>query len=403
MTSKRSIENNNVNKQNIPKLRFPEFSDDWDNIILNDVAKFSKGKSISKNDISEKGLECVRYGELYTKYDEIIDNVISRTNLDENKLVLSNKNDILIPCSGETAIDLATASCVTKDHVAIGGDITIIKTNQYAPFIAYYLNQKKNEIAKYAQGVSVVHLYAKDFKSLKMKIPSISEQEKIISFMEKIAQRERLLEQKYEYFIKFKKYLLQNIFSQKLRFEGFEDEWKSKKLGDFVEINSGKSPKNLISEKGKIPYFKVEQLNNCVKYQKKTPYFIDKCDKPIPEGSIIFPKRGAAILLNKIRILCQKSFMDTNLMTLTVDETCNNEFIYYFIQYEDLSKIADTTSIPQLNNKHINPYPIKIPTLEEQNKIAKCLSSFDQKINLLQDQISHMEDFKKGLLQSLFI
>ena len=148
----------------VPKLRFSGFTDEWNEVKLCDIATFSKGKGISKNDISDEGCECVRYGELYTKYGEMIYDIESKTNLDAGELKLSEKNDILIPCSGETAIDLATASCIQKDQVAIGGDITIIKTNQFAPFVTYYLNQKKTEIAKYAQGVSIVHLYPKDFK-----------------------------------------------------------------------------------------------------------------------------------------------------------------------------------------------------------------------------------------------
>ena len=138
--------------------------------------------------------------------------------MNKNELILSNKNDILIPCSGETAFDLATASCIQKENVAIGGDITIIQTNQYAPFITYYLNQKKNEIARFAQGVSIVHLYSKDFKALKMKIPSINEQKKIIYLLEIITNKEQLLKQKYQYYQNFKKYLMQQIFAQKLRF-----------------------------------------------------------------------------------------------------------------------------------------------------------------------------------------
>ena len=147
----------------------------------------------------------MRYGELYTKYNEMIYNVESKTNLDKKELKLSEKDDILIPCSGETAIDLATASCIQKDQVAIGGDITVIKTDQYAPFITYYLNQKKTEIAKYAQGVSIVHLYPKDFKVMNIKIPSITEQKKIISLLEEISKKERLLESKYQEYQDFLK------------------------------------------------------------------------------------------------------------------------------------------------------------------------------------------------------
>lgn len=184
--------------------------------------------------MSTDGLECIRYGELYTKYGEIIYEVDSKTNLNKEGLVLSEKNDILIPCSGETAIDLATASCVQKDNIAIGGDITIIKTNQHAPFITYYINQKKTEIAKYAQGVSIVHLYPKDFKVMNIRIPSINEQKRIIALLEVITKKEQLLESKYQEYQEFKKYLMQQIFAGKLRF-GFDDEWKEIKLKEVLK------------------------------------------------------------------------------------------------------------------------------------------------------------------------
>lgn len=141
-------------------------------MTLEEIAIFSKGKGISKSEISEEGVQCIRYGELYTKYGEMIENISSKTCIDKENLIFSEQEDILIPCSGETAIDLATASCILKENVAIGGDITIIKTTQYAPFITYYINNKKNEIAKFAQGVSIVHLYPKDFKKLSLTIPS---------------------------------------------------------------------------------------------------------------------------------------------------------------------------------------------------------------------------------------
>lgn len=175
------------------------------------------------------------------------------------------------------------------------------------------------------------------------------------------------------------------------------------KLGNLVQIKSGECTKNLITGiDNSIPYFKVEQLNNSLKYQIKTPYFINDKSKIVNKGSIIFPKRGAAILLNKIRILNQDSFMDTNLMTLTPNNKLYNEFLYYFIYKENLSKIADTTSIPQLNNKHIKPYPIKLPSFEEQLKISKFISSVDKKVALLSQNLEIFNDFKKGLLQQIF-
>ncbi|WP_088539122.1 restriction endonuclease subunit S [Methanobrevibacter sp. 87.7] len=104
---------------NTPKIRFSEFTDEWKTITLNDICIFLKGKGISKKDISKEGIDCVRYGELYTYYDELINETVSKTNINKENLVFSKKNDIIIPSTGETAIDMSQASCITKDNIAI--------------------------------------------------------------------------------------------------------------------------------------------------------------------------------------------------------------------------------------------------------------------------------------------
>jgi len=169
---------------NTPKIRFPDFKGDWINNSLGEIAKFSKGKGISKEDISESGeTECIRYGELYTTYNETIDTVFSKTNLDTSDFVLSEANDIIIPASGETQIDIAKASCVLKSGIALGGDLNIIKSPNNGVFLSYYLNSKKKiDIAQLAQGISVVHLYAGQLSKLQLRIPSLPEQQKIASF-----------------------------------------------------------------------------------------------------------------------------------------------------------------------------------------------------------------------------
>lgn len=148
--------------RNVPKLRFPEFKGEWERKKLGEVATFSKGKGISKADIIEDGrTECIRYGELYTHYGETIKEIKSKTNIELKDLVLSEANDVIIPASGETQIDIATASCVLKKGIALGGDLNIIKTKNEGVFLSYYLNsRKKYEIANLAQGISVVHLYS---------------------------------------------------------------------------------------------------------------------------------------------------------------------------------------------------------------------------------------------------
>ncbi len=184
----------------------------WEEKKLNNLVNFFKGKGISKNDISEEGTECVRYGELYTTYNEKISEIVSKTNLPKEELVLSEKYDIIIPTSGETAIDLATASCIMKEGVAIGGDTNILKTKENSLFLSYYLNNKQNEIASLAQGVSVVHLYASSMKKLRIKIPSIEEQEKIANFLTNIDEKIEKIANELRINKEFKKGLLKKMF-----------------------------------------------------------------------------------------------------------------------------------------------------------------------------------------------
>ena len=187
---------------------------DWEEKRLGEVATFSKGKEISKVDISEDGnLECIRYGELYTHYKELIDIVYSSTNLNQSNLVLSKTNDVIIPASGETAIDISTASCVLREGIALGGDINIIRTHLNGIFLAYYLNnKKKNDIARLSQGISVIHLYSSQLAGLDLYIPSKEEQQKIANFLSDIDKKIEQIDKELCGVKEFKRGLLQKMF-----------------------------------------------------------------------------------------------------------------------------------------------------------------------------------------------
>lgn len=186
---------------------------EWEEKCLGSVTKFSKGKGISKKEITNNGIECIRYGELYTTYTEKIEKIYSKTNLLKNELILSEANDVVIPSSGETAIDIATASCVMKDGVALGGDINILKTDMNGLFLAYYINNPaKIEVASLSKGVSVVHLYEKDLKILNIRFPSLLEQQKIANFLASIDDKISNIEKSLEELKTYKKGLLQKMF-----------------------------------------------------------------------------------------------------------------------------------------------------------------------------------------------
>ena len=184
--------NNKHKKLNVPNLRFKEFQGEWKEERLADIADLYKGTGISKDQLSDDGEPCILYGELYTKYkSETIREVVSKTNIDNSKLVRSKANDVIIPCSGETAEDIATARCVLNDNILLGGDLNIIRLHGYdGAFMSYQLNGKrKYDIAKVAQGVSVVHLYGEHLKGVKTINPCLEEQKKIASLLALLDER----------------------------------------------------------------------------------------------------------------------------------------------------------------------------------------------------------------------
>jgi type I restriction enzyme, S subunit len=196
---------NDVNGKPYPK---------WEAKRLGDVATIVKGKGISKTDIVENGsLECIRYGELYTHYKERITKILSRTNVDKSELVLSDYNDVIIPSSGETQLDIARAACVLKSGVALGGDLNILVSRQDGVFLSYYINHSlKFEIAKVAQGNSVVHLYPRQLEGLKIKLPNIEEQKKMAEFIGSIDDKIEHMTSQITHAQAFKTGLLQQMF-----------------------------------------------------------------------------------------------------------------------------------------------------------------------------------------------
>jgi type I restriction enzyme S subunit len=187
----------------------------WELKKLGEIFYSEKGKGISKNKVIENGkYECVLYGELYTKYNEVIFEVFSKTNEDDG--IKSKKGDLLIPSSTTTTgIDLANITALNKDNVLLGGDITVLRSREKVNnvFYAYYLsNQKKEEIASYAQGSTIVHLYYSHIKDMHIDLPILEEQTKIANFISAIDEKLNHCQKQIEKTEQWKKGLLQQMF-----------------------------------------------------------------------------------------------------------------------------------------------------------------------------------------------
>lgn len=202
--------------ETVPKLRFHEFRNapEWAEKKLADICQIYKGKGISKVNVTAEGKTlCIRYGELYTYYGEVIRDVISKTDSQLDDLFLSKVNDVIIPASGETKEDIATASCVLIGGVALGGDLNVIRTSNNGMFLSYYLNGPlRSEIAKVAQGHTVVHLYPSQLNGLDIKVPNNAEQKKIANSLSSLDELITAQTQKVEVLKAHKKGLMQQLF-----------------------------------------------------------------------------------------------------------------------------------------------------------------------------------------------
>jgi type I restriction enzyme S subunit len=160
------------------------------------------------------------------------------------------------------------------------------------------------------------------------------------------------------------------------------DDWDATQLGGLVRITSGASPSLFRFTGNGILYFRWS--SSAILGSILAVPIPRTCSSvaSVPARSVVFAKRGAAIALNKVRILNQESFMDTNLMALTPQDL-DWEYLFYALGYIGLWRFADTTSVPQINNKHVKPLAFPLPTVDEQRAIAKALSDADECLPLL--------------------
>ncbi len=185
---------------------------EWEERKWGSIGQFFKSGNLSKSDLSEEGTPCILYGELYTKYNEIADTIYSKTNVPCE--VVSEKGDVIIPKSGETPEDISTASCIPYDGVALGGDLIIFRSNCIlGTYLSYLIsNKKKWEIAKIAQGKSIVHINEKSLAKIDIEFPCIAEQQKIVDCLSAYNEAIQVKKDKLEVWKEIKKGLLQQMF-----------------------------------------------------------------------------------------------------------------------------------------------------------------------------------------------
>lgn len=198
-----------------PELRFRGFSGKWKSQKMKDLGSFLKGKLYSKKNIQTSGVPLILYGRLYTQYELVIDEVDTFAVPYENS-VWSIGGEVIVPASGETAEDIAIASVVKRKGILLGGDLNIIRPNDTVSsvFLALSISYGHihNELAKRAQGKSIVHIHNSDLVQLDIRLPSIEEQKAIGDFFYQLDRYISLQQKKLERMQRLKAALLEKLF-----------------------------------------------------------------------------------------------------------------------------------------------------------------------------------------------
>ena len=396
-------------KRKSPALRFRGYTDDWEQRKVSDLAEktYGGGTPTTSN-------EAYWNGDIpWIQSSDVMDGKllgveprkwITQAGLNNSAAQLIPENSIAII----TRVGVGKLAFMPYSYATSQDFLSLSKLNA-EPFFTVYACYKELQTGLNAvQGTSIKGITKDELLAKNIMVPRYAEQRRIGAYFKQLDNLITLHQRKLEKLKLVKKSMLEKMFPKngssvpEIRFKGFTDDWEQRKLGEYVSITSGEAPSKF--EEGTELYVKVDDLNYNDKYVVDTQNKVAEHStvKRVTKGSVVFPKRGAAIMTNKVRIMGIDSYMDTNMMALT-SEKLDSEFLYNIISKEGLYKIADTSTIPQINNKHVEPYEVTIPSLAEQRRIGAYFKQLDNLITLHQRKVEKLQIMKKSMLEKMFV
>ena len=377
-----------------PKLRFPMFEGDWERKSLRDITSLvTKGttpKFFTESGINFIKIECLNGHNIDTSKCLFIDET---THNKELKRSILKEDDLLFAIAGATI-----GKCTIVDK-----SILPANTNQALSIIRLNNNENKNYIfqiltseamKKYIiDNISVgaqPNLNLEQINSFSFSYPTLSEQTRIANFLSSVDEKLNLLKEKKALLEDYKKGIMQKIFNQEIRFKDDNgndfEEWEQKSIRNILSIGSGRDYKHL--NYGKVPVYGTGGLMTYVDsflHQGETVCIGRKgtIDKPMYYNGDIWT-------------------VDTLFYTHTFKKSIP-KFVYYVFQSINWKQHNEASGVPSLSKSTIEQILINVPSVAEQTKIANFLSAIDKKIELVSNQIQDTQEYKKGLLQQMFV
>ena len=410
-----------------PKLRFNGFNSSWKNYFFHETFLILKSNSLSRDDLNdtEGKIKNIHYGDIHTKFRSLLD--ITKENIpfinDDmlekvKNMSFCEEGDLIFADASEDYKDIGKAiEIVNLDNQnVLSGLHTILVKKKFNISLGLcgYLFQSwkiRKQIMFFSQGTKVLGLPKKYLEKINLYIPeNISEQQKIVSSLSFVDKKIELLIKKHEFLEKYKKGLMQKIFSQEIRFKqddgsDFPD-WVNAKLKTYIKERKNKNKNNLIkkvlSVSNKRGFIAQEEQfeDRRVASTDTSNYRIVRCDdfaynpSRINVGSIARLSNYKEGIVSPMYVVFYLEELDLSYF----ENLIRTHRFSYFVQSNCSGSVRDSLSF-----KSLSEFEFNFPSLLEQKKISSFFKSIDKKINLIKLQIEKTQTFKKGLLQQMFV
>ena len=384
--------------ENVPPLRFPEFSGNWNGIKLKKIFT-NKTSNLSINNLLENNGEYKLYGA--TGLIKCID--FYEINVPYIAIVKDGAGVGRITLCDENSSILGTMQAL------------IAKEDFDLKFSYYSLN--KINFNKYVIGSTIPHIYFKDYSKETIFVPSLNEQKKISTFISLIDKKIELMEKKYKTLQKYKSALIQQIFTKNIRFSNFSNNWNYYSLGELGETYSGLtglSKENFEQGDSKFIPYKVIFDNEVIDINSLEPVQLNnKKQEPVKKGDLFFT--GSSETPEEVGMV---SVLNKNIENCYLNSFCfgyrlndfmkvNPLFLSYLLRSplirRKIKVLGQGSTRFNISKKEIMKLTVEIPPLEEQKKIITILENLTNNIHFMKNKNSKIKEFKKYLLQQMFV
>ena len=366
------------NQAKYPQLRFKGFTDPWEERKLENIAQINKGIQRGKQEISSVRNELNPYpvyngGKKASGYTD----------------EFNRENSVMVSEGGASA---GYVNYYSGKYWSGGHNFTISNDTKHDTFFLLYVLQKSQEkLYKLQVGTGLPNIQLKSIKDFPIYSTSNTEQQKIASFFKQLDNTIALHQRKLDLLKEQKKGYLQKMFPKngakvpELRFAGFADAWEQRKLGEIVEINSGRDYKKL--GRGKIPVFGTGG------------YMLSVNGKLSDRDSVGIGRKGS---IDKPQFLSAPFWTVDTLFFMTPKNKNDAKFIFDLSQLIQWKKYDESTGVPSLSKSTISNIPITVTKEDEQNKVSTLFELVDKIIAANQRKVEKLKELKKGYMQKMF-